>query len=285
VDDHGQTTHKWLSPPSLETLIDIMLVNQPALPSVEAYRDVFSRLSRVSVDYGVMEKAPMMAMIPGAFGWDDLGSWPALARIYDKDQSSNVVVGDRPYLLDTSDSLFFGFQQSKRVVAFGLRDVVAVDAGDVLLLTSKGHSLQLKQLLQLLRETGAESLVETAATASVSVPGAVSAGVLGTESHPLKPEGEYVAKPWGYEIWWARTEKYVGKVLFVRKDETLSLQYHERKQETMLCLSGRGRLSVNNQEMESEPGMSVTISPKAVHLLEAETDLTVVEVSTPRWTM
>ena len=48
-----------------------------------------------------------------------------------------------------------------------------------------------------------------------------------------------VEKPWGYELWWARTERYVGKILHVRKGESLSLQYHRVKEETIMVQSGR----------------------------------------------
>ena len=48
-----------------------------------------------------------------------------------------------------------------------------------------------------------------------------------------------VDKPWGYEIWWARTDRYVGKILHLNKGESLSLQYHRVKDETIMVLSGR----------------------------------------------
>ncbi len=53
-----------------------------------------------------------------------------------------------------------------------------------------------------------------------------------------------VAKPWGYEIWWAHTDRYVGKLLHVRAGESLSLQYHNAKDETILVHSGRLRFEI-----------------------------------------
>jgi mannose-1-phosphate guanylyltransferase len=265
--------------PHLEALLDIMKSHRPALPPVAYYRDVFSKLSRVSVDHAIMEKAPLMAMLSAAFGWDDLGSWAAVARVYSRDEDNNVVVGDKPCLLDTSNSLFFCSPQSKRVVSFGLNDIVFVDTGDVLLLTSMVHSLKMKQLLQSLRGTEDEPLLD--ATASRAAPS--DGASVEIEGNTLLPnlEGEFVSKPWGYEIWWAHTDKYVGKVLSVRQGQALSLQYHERKMETMLCLSGKGTLLVDGKAVSLGPGMSATIAPKTVHRLEAESDLTVLEISTP----
>jgi mannose-6-phosphate isomerase-like protein (cupin superfamily) len=90
-----------------------------------------------------------------------------------------------------------------------------------------------------------------------------------------------VDKPWGYEIWWATTDRYVGKILFVAAGHALSLQYHERKAESMYCLKGTGVLTVDNDTVELSPGVAQDIPPGTRHRLEAVTDLTMVEVSTP----
>ncbi|HEY5907387.1 MAG TPA: cupin, partial [Vicinamibacteria bacterium] len=60
-----------------------------------------------------------------------------------------------------------------------------------------------------------------------------------------------VEKPWGYEIWWARTDRYVGKILHINKGASLSLQYHEVKEETILVQSGRMLVETKGKD---EPG-------------------------------
>ena len=97
---------------------------------------------------------------------------------------------------------------------------------------------------------------------------------------------EYVEKPWGHERLWALNEHYAGKVLFIRASESLSLQYHETKDETIRIASGRMRFRVGAaaEDLESlmlEPGMSYHIPPRCVHQMEAVEDCTVIEVSTP----
>lgn len=97
----------------------------------------------------------------------------------------------------------------------------------------------------------------------------------------------YVEKPWGYERLWALTSTYAGKILFIRQGETLSLQYHETKDETIRVLSGRMRFragpSIDALETALlDPGMSFAIPPKLIHQMEAVEDCTVVEVSTPQ---
>ena len=96
----------------------------------------------------------------------------------------------------------------------------------------------------------------------------------------------YVEKPWGHERLWALNRHYAGKVLFIRAGESLSLQYHEIKDETIHIASGRMRLRVgpSADELETvvlEAGMSYAIQPRRVHRMEALEDCTVFEVSTP----
>jgi mannose-6-phosphate isomerase-like protein (cupin superfamily) len=97
------------------------------------------------------------------------------------------------------------------------------------------------------------------------------------EAHGVKR----VEKPWGYEIWWTVTEKYVGKLIFVKAGHALSLQYHERKSESMYCLSGRGTLTLDGEPVELTEGVARDIPVGMRHRLEAMEDLTVMEVSTP----
>jgi mannose-6-phosphate isomerase len=90
-----------------------------------------------------------------------------------------------------------------------------------------------------------------------------------------------VEKPWGHELWWAVTDRYVGKVLFVRAGHALSLQFHHQKAESMYCISGRGRLELDGVVHELTPGQAHDIAPGMRHRLTADEDLTVMEVSTP----
>ncbi|MGH7534561.1 MAG: cupin domain-containing protein [Gemmatimonadales bacterium] len=100
------------------------------------------------------------------------------------------------------------------------------------------------------------------------------------------PEVPYrVEKPWGHELIWARTDRYVGKILHVKAGHLLSLQYHNRKDETMYLL--RGELILRTQPGTEllvrtlKAGESVHIPPKLIHQIEAVADSDVLEASTP----
>ncbi len=97
-----------------------------------------------------------------------------------------------------------------------------------------------------------------------------------------------VEKPWGHEIWWARTERYVGKILHVKQGEALSLQYHQVKEETIRLLSGRllfesGAVGDGSalQRRELGPGDTVHIAPRTLHRMTGLEDCDILEVSTP----
>ncbi len=97
----------------------------------------------------------------------------------------------------------------------------------------------------------------------------------------------HVPKPWGYEIIWAKTDAYVGKILHVNAGEALSLQYHREKDETVHLLSGEMICWVKLpdsdtiQDMKLRKGESFRIAPGTVHYIEAVTDCDVLEASTP----
>jgi mannose-6-phosphate isomerase len=94
-----------------------------------------------------------------------------------------------------------------------------------------------------------------------------------------------VEKPWGYEIHWAQTDRYVGKVIHVNAGHALSLQYHNVKDETILLYSGRLLFEIQEGEAlvkrEMKPGERVHITPKTIHRMTAIEDSDIFEVSTP----
>ena len=90
-----------------------------------------------------------------------------------------------------------------------------------------------------------------------------------------------VPKPWGEELWVARTDSYVGKLLHINKGCRLSLQYHERKHETQYVLSGRVRYTIGDQELVVKAGTSVVLAPGTIHRMEALERAVIMEVSTP----
>jgi mannose-6-phosphate isomerase len=98
-------------------------------------------------------------------------------------------------------------------------------------------------------------------------------------------EVKRVDKPWGYELHWAHTDRYVGKVLHVKAGHALSLQYHNVKDETIYVYSGKLLYEIEQngdlKKLEMKPGDSMRVKPMTVHRMTAIEDTDVLEVSTP----
>ncbi len=94
-----------------------------------------------------------------------------------------------------------------------------------------------------------------------------------------------IEKPWGYELHWAKTDRYVGKILHITAGHALSLQYHNMKDETIFLHSGRMLFEFEENgtltKWEMKPGDVYHVTPKTVHRMTALEDCDVLEVSTP----
>ncbi len=108
----------------------------------------FPKLPSESVDYGIMEKASDIYILPGNFGWDDVGSWLAVERIKKTDDKNNVVNGN-VVMYNTSDCTIEG--KDKLIATVGLKDMVIVDTDDVTLVCAKNSAGDIKQILAQLR--------------------------------------------------------------------------------------------------------------------------------------
>ena len=98
-------------------------------------------------------------------------------------------------------------------------------------------------------------------------------------------EIQRVDKPWGYELIFANTARYAGKILHVNRGECLSLQYHEMKEETLFVVHGELRLTIESEGdrrvLILREGEAFHIPPRLIHRMEAVVDTDVAEVSTP----
>lgn len=120
-------------------------------------------------------------------------------------------------------------------------------------------------------------------------------GRLGTPEHAVRADRDSprsvvtsprrVEKPWGYELIWAETDEYVGKVVYVRAGEALSLQFHEERDETLFLLRGEITLEIgpgvnSMQRVPIEEGEAFRIRPGVLHRVVAETEVEILEAST-----
>ena len=122
----------------------------------EILQTEFEKMPSESVDYGVLERADHIYTIPGSFGWDDVGSWPALRRVAKTDTNGNYRSGD-VLTVGTKNSVFVG---GKRLIAaVGVEHMIVVDTEDALLICDVDSAQDIKKMTEMLREQGRGELL------------------------------------------------------------------------------------------------------------------------------
>jgi mannose-1-phosphate guanylyltransferase len=117
----------------------------------------FPRLPATSIDYGVAEKAANIAVVPGDFGWSDVGSFAAIPEVRAADGQGNVVSGKKCFAIDSRDCVVLGTDRAVAVV--GMSGVVVVDAGDAVLVVPKERSQDVRKVVDALRAARLEKLL------------------------------------------------------------------------------------------------------------------------------
>jgi mannose-1-phosphate guanylyltransferase len=127
----------------------------------ETLRRIFPTLPHQTIDYGIMERAADIAVLPVDIGWTDIGSWGTLLEVLDADEGGNVVRGPDPvFTLDTRNTLIY--TAGRLVAAIGLENLVIVDSGDALLICPKERAEEVRHVVEWLKQTGREAyLVDT----------------------------------------------------------------------------------------------------------------------------
>ncbi|HTP06799.1 MAG TPA: mannose-1-phosphate guanylyltransferase [Anaerolineae bacterium] len=111
---------------------------------------VWKYVKTQTVDYGVMEKARDVAVIPAEFGWNDVGSWATLLEILDNDEHGNVIRHAEHVGVDTTNSLVFG--RDRLVATIGLHDMIVIDTGDAVLVCPKDRAQDVKKIVDNLKQ-------------------------------------------------------------------------------------------------------------------------------------
>jgi mannose-1-phosphate guanylyltransferase len=109
----------------------------------EAIERIYPQCVNISIDYGVMEKADNVYIIPAAFGWSDLGTWASAYDNLEKDYFANAVVGDNVMVIDATNNIIHT-DSKKLILLQGLNDYIVVDTKDVLLICKKNKEQEIK---------------------------------------------------------------------------------------------------------------------------------------------
>jgi mannose-1-phosphate guanylyltransferase/mannose-6-phosphate isomerase len=201
----------------------------------------FSTLPDISIDYAIMEKAANVAVVPGDFDWNDIGSWKAISELDDADGEGNRVRGNA-IVIDSRDC----YVQSERrlVAAVGVRDLVIVDTDDAVLVSDREHAQQVKRVVEQLR----------------------------ADKHEAATFHQTVHRPWGSFTVLEDAPDCKVKRLVVKPGQVLSLQKHHRRSEHWTVVHGTAKVRVGDREFLLERNQSTYIPMDTLHRLENPTD-------------
>lgn len=212
-------------------------------------KDEFEACPKDSIDYAVMEKTAMAAVIPLAAGWSDVGSWSSLWEANLQDDAGNVIQGD--VFVDSSENCLL-HAGSRLVAAVGLKDHVVVETADAVLVADKSKTQDVKKVVAWLNNLKREeSLLH-----------------------------RRVNRPWGSYECVDSGERFKVKRIIVNAGSSLSLQRHQHRAEHWVVVSGIARVTCKDEVKIINVNESTYIPLGAIHRLEnpGQEPLEIIEV-------
>jgi len=122
----------------------------------QAIKDVYQQAEAISIDYAISEKADNLVLIPGDFGWNDVGDWKVVYQLGKKDPSGNVILGEEQSVQTITQKAYANLiHGNHRLIAlYGIRDLIIVDTDEILLICPKEHAQDVKKIVNQLKEEG-----------------------------------------------------------------------------------------------------------------------------------
>jgi mannose-1-phosphate guanylyltransferase len=122
--------------------------------------EVWPGIKAETIDYGIMEDAQQVAVIPAAgLGWSDVGSWDSLFDVMPGDPDGNIILGAQHIGLDTTRSLVVVDGEDRLIVTIGVKDLIVVDTGDALLICNRDQAQKVRNLVSQLKDSDLNRLV------------------------------------------------------------------------------------------------------------------------------
>lgn len=144
--------------PDLRMRLDEIMRYWGTSNQANALKNVWDELETETIDYGIMENATQVAVLPASgLEWNDVGSWDSLFDVLMPDDNGNIVFSGHHLGINTHTSLVYGNLDGKLIVTIGVDDLIIVDAGDVLLVCKKDQAQQVRQAVKNLKSSKRES--------------------------------------------------------------------------------------------------------------------------------
>jgi mannose-1-phosphate guanylyltransferase len=144
--------------PELHEIFDAEKENYNTPQEQEAIDRIYPQCVNISIDYGIMEKADNVYVIPSSFGWSDLGTWASAYDTIEKDYLENAVAGNQVMVFDAAKNMVHA-DNNKLIVIQGLEDYIVVDTKDVLLICQKDKEQEIKEYVAEVKRNKGEKYI------------------------------------------------------------------------------------------------------------------------------
>ncbi len=232
-----------------KTLAASEVTSGKLLEQLELDLDTFRAVEDISIDYALLEKSDRVAVVPGDFGWSDIGSWSAFSELLPQDQQGNRVFGD-VIALDSRNTTIHS--PCALTATVGVDDLIIVNTDDALLVAHKDSAQDVKKIVSELSRSG----------------------------HDAHLVHKTVHRPWGTYTTLEEDERFKIKRIVVKPGQRLSLQMHHHRSEHWVVVSGMARVEHNGREFFLNTNESTFIPAGHQHRLEnpGVIDLVLIEV-------
>jgi mannose-1-phosphate guanylyltransferase/mannose-6-phosphate isomerase len=197
----------------------------------------FEKMPNISIDYAVMEKSDRVVVLPLEIKWSDIGSWDSVYEILGKNGNRNVKIGE---ILDvnTKNSLIIG---NKRLIStVGIKDLLIVETDDAILISKRGETQKVKDIVKQLEMLGRKEINEHITT----------------------------HRPWGSYTILEEGPRYKIKRIVVNADQKLSHQMHHHRSEHWIVVKGTARVTIGAKEEFVHENESTYVPKSTLHRLE-----------------
>jgi mannose-1-phosphate guanylyltransferase/mannose-6-phosphate isomerase len=200
-------------------------------------REPFARAPKKSIDYAVMQRTKLAAVVPTDPGWSDIGSWSSVWDVLDHDAAGNATDGP-VVMLDSRNSLVRS-EESVLTTVVGLDDVVVISTGDAVLVSARSKAEQVKALVEQLK----------------------------ANNHRAAVEHRRIYRPWGYYQDVDAAPRYRVKRIVVNPGSKLSLQKHFHRSEHWVVVKGTAEITLGNDVRTVHENESLYIPIGSIHRL------------------
>lgn len=199
--------------------------------------ELFNAAPNISIDYAVMEKSDKVAVVPGDFGWNDIGSWNAIRDLVQPDAAENRALGEAIFV-DTQNT--FVQSEDRLVATVGISDLMIIDTPDALLVAHPDKAQDVKKVVAQLKKDG----------------------------HDAFKLHRTVARPWGTYTVLEEGNGFKIKRIEVKPGASLSLQMHHHRSEHWVVVNGTAKITNGDNEILIQANESTYIPAGQKHRLE-----------------